>query len=265
MNLPDSNFNPNNVASAKAFAAGQMMSATPTNFYKINNLSKEDQKTSLANVNFPVQMGSSDPEDYRYALQSKLIKENPNGVIPGVGQVIVGPEYMDYATRKMQVAEETKYKEWLMKQVDWNSPESTEYWVRMFPWMREERFKVVDMMAELQKREAKINIAGPQTEEDWFFLYNKARGLITVPDKPVHLLPQDTKIDYENQYERGMFSIASKLIPPYNNNTVGKLGHNPQDMKVPWANPSEQDKKVNAPFMKLPGDLQSYFTLPKNQ
>lgn len=253
-----SNYNPNTIAQANAFNAATSASVTPTNIFRINNLPAGEQ-TKDVNVNFPVQMGSSDPEDEKYYLQSKLIGNN--GVIPGVGQVVVGDEYMNYAKRKMNVAEQFEYESWLMKQVDWSSPESQAYWVSMFPWMRDKRFEYIDQVAELQKKDAKIAIAGPQTEDDWRFIYNKMRGVIKIPEKPIHML---STAEVSNDYKRGMFSPMINYIPPYNDAAKGNAAFNPAkgEGKVTWSQPTNISaaSKFGGPAIEnFPDQLPKYF------
>ena len=231
------NFNPATMAEARSFSQANAASATPTNIYKVNR-NTGAQKDVVENVNFPVRMGTSDPDDYKYALQGKLV--NADGKVPHVGQAIVGPEYFEYVERKMDVAQQVEFEDWLMKQVDWSSPEATEYWVRMFPWMLERRLDEVNRVADLQKVKAKINIAGPQTAEDWRFMWNEQRGLIRVPDKPVHLLPKDTTIN-NNDYARGMFSPMIKYIPPFNGAGTGSAAHLPRG-KISWEAPTDYDR-----------------------
>lgn len=212
---------------ARAFHQNTVASATPKNIYKINNLA---DKNTPVNVNFPVQLGSTDPEDVKYKLRAQMVGDN--GVVPNVGQAMVGPEYFDYITRKQDAAEYTMFQDYLMKQADWSSPEATEYWVSKFPWMLEKRLSEVDRVIELQKIQAKINITGPQSEQDWMFLWNKQRGIITVPSTAVHNLSMDT--DYTpNNYTKGMFSPMVDYIPPFT--SVGQKRQ--PNNKITWSNP----------------------------
>jgi len=224
------------MAAARQFAMANAASATPTNIYKVNRNTSEAQKNAIENVNFPVKMGTSDPDDYKYKLQAELVDDQ--GRVPHVGQAIAGSEYFDYAERKMEVAQQVEFEDYLMKQVDWSTPEATEYWVRMFPWMLERRLEEVNRVADLQKFKAKINIAGPQTPEDWRFMWNEQRGLISVPKTPVHLLPEDTTPN-ANTYARGMFSPMIKYIPPFKdpNPLIHLPGHNP-NTKISWSAPT---------------------------
>lgn len=208
------NYDPASMARARQFAQRTEANATPTNIFTVNN---EAAKATVKNVNFPVKMGTSDLEDKKYALMQKLV--GANGVVAGVGQNIVGDEFFNYMDRKMNNAQDVAFKAFLMKQVDWSRPESQEYWINMFPWMLEERLAEVNRVCDLQKQKAKIEVAGPSTPEDWEFIFNEQRGLIKVPDQPVHKLPEayGAAGGYTagDLYSRGMFSPMVHYIPPY--------------------------------------------------
>jgi hypothetical protein len=239
-----------NESTAARFHAATAAQATPQNVYKVNNLPTGRQK-ELKNVNFPVQLGSTDPEDERYALQGKMT--NQRGVVPGVGQALVGPEYFDYVTRKMEDAEYTMFQDWMLRQADWSTPEATEYWVTKFPWMLEKRFEEQDRVGDLQKRIARINVAGPQTEDDWHLLWDLDRGVITVPDKPVHLLAEASYTD-KNTYQRGMFSPMIQFIPPFDKAGKGKPAHKPNG-EVAWTSPADINSWGALPSTSLKAPL----------
>lgn len=251
------NFSLNTMNDAHRFAQANAADATATNIFKVNNLPNKD---TLTNLNFPVHMGTSDPEDYKYQLQSRLV--GAGGVIDGVGQAIAGPEYLDYAVRKMNNIEYVDYKAWLMNQVDWSTPEQTEYWVKMFPWMLEERYKVIDEVGENQKRMAKISTAGPQTEEDWRFLWNIERGAIKINEKPPHLLATSNAFpNNDDSYKRGMFSPMVQFIPPFQEGkTQGTAGFDPVKQLVNWSNPSTSVQQANATAIRFPNQLKGYIT-----
>lgn len=255
------NFSPSTMAEARQFSAANANNATPTNIYKVNR-NQGALRDVVENVNFPVRMGTSDPEDYKYALQKKLV--NPQGIVEHVGQAIVGPEYFEYAERKMDVAQQVEYEDWLMKQVDWSTPEATEYWVRMFPWMLDRRLEEINRVSNLQNHKAKINVAGPQTAEDWRFMWNEQRGLIKVSDTPVHLLPKDTTIN-TNTYSRGMFSPMINYIPPFNGQgTIGQPAHNPSG-KISWQSPTNWgniERGFGSTGIKPPTNLGGYLPGP---
>lgn len=210
--------------------------ATPTNVYKITNDTGAAAST-VKSANFPVQLGSSDYEDEKWNLQQKILNGNKNGVIPGMGQVIVGDQFFNYTKRKMEMAEEVAYRSWLMKQANFDSPEQAEYWMREFPWIVDMKLDQVNRISELQKQKAKINLTGPKTDDDWRFIYNEARGLIQVPTTPVHLLPKSDQFDNTNFYKRGLFSPMNNYMPPYDDKqSVGVPAYRP-NFQYQWSDP----------------------------
>lgn len=243
------NYNPAMTpAMAAAFHQQNAASATPTNIYKVNNL-PNNEKRQVRPDNFPMQMGSSDLEDEKYALQQKILEgvdqadARNRGVIPGMGQVIVGPEYFDYTKRKMEMADEVAFRDWLVKQASFNTPEEAEYWSRMFPFIPEEKLREVSRVSELQKQQARINITGPQTPEDWRFIYNVNRGLIQIPTQPVHLLPRDdTTYGNQSYYERGMFSPMVRFLPPYDGEARQNTPAHLPNYKYNWGQPLQREQ-----------------------
>lgn len=229
------------MAQAAAFHRANTAMATPNNIYNVSN-NEGVARHVVKNVNFPVQLGSSDPDDVRYAIQKNLVNEG--GVVENVGQAIVGPEYFDYVTRKMEDAEYVMFQDWLMKQADWSTPEKTEYWVTRFPWMLEKRLNEVDRVVGLQRQMAKINITGPQAEEDWKLLWNINRGLVKIPAHAVQNLPQDTTYT-TNTYQQGMFSPMVKFTPPFDTSALGQPAHKPVEL-VNWERPSYMAGRGNA-------------------
>lgn len=243
-------YNPaSSAGAARAFHMANAASATPNNVYKVTT---DDQPNRLTNVNFPVQLGSSDPEDVKYALRAQLVKGN-NGMVDGVGQAIAGEEYFDYITRKQHDTEYVMFQDWMMKQADWSTPEATEYWVSRFPWMLEKRLSEVSRVSDLQNKMAKVNIAGPQTEDDFRLLWNIQRGLIDIPTKAPHLLAEDEYTKNNNYYERGMFSPMVNYVPPFKTDADYKNpGYKPND-KVRWADPSNRGDRLTGTSLTIPG------------
>lgn len=249
-----------NEGTAKRFAAQTASHATPMNVYKVNNLDKNDRNKNI-NVNYPVQLGSTDPDDVKYALQGKMT--NAQGVVPNIGQAIVGDEYFDYATRKMDDAQQTMFQDWLMRQADWRSPEATEWWVNKFPWMLNKRYEEIDRVQQLQGRMAKINVGGPQNEEDFHLLFDLSRGLITIPDKPAHQLNEASYAN-DNTYERGMFSPMIYYLPPFDGNTTdGKAAHQP-NFAIDWTQPMNRAKPLNNNRLTAPQTNRNYTPAPNN-
>ena len=255
------NYDPASMARARQFAQRTEATATPTNIFNVSN---EANRSVVKNVNFPVKMGTSDLEDKKFALMSKLTDKD--GVVPGIGQNIVGEDFYNYMGRKMDNAQEVAKKAWLMKQVDWSRPESAEYWINMFPWMLEERLAEVNRVCDLQKQQARIEIAGPSTPEDWDFLYNKQRGLIVVPDTPVHKLPEAHNAPgytAGDEYSRGMFSPMVNYMPPYDGqDTLGKAAYMPVNT-LTWDNPNGNGTAPRNTALGIPTDLPAYLKFSK--
>jgi hypothetical protein len=258
------NYDPATMARAREFARTTEAVTSPTNIFTVSNVAT---KTDMKNVNFPVKMGTSDPEDKKFALMQKLV--NNNGVVPGVGQNVVGSEFFDYMQRKMDVTQQVAFKEFLMKQVDWSRPESQEYWVNMFPWMLEERLAEINRVCELQKHKARIEVAGPSTPEDWQFLYLEQTGNIVVPNVPVHELPKAAVAgsrynDPEKGYERGMFSPMVNYIPPFKTgSTQNHPGYQPVN-HVTWDNPTGAGTPPTGGTLSMPNNLPAFIPFPRN-
>lgn len=209
-----------NMAQAAAFKQFMQATTTPRNIFRVGNPAQE-------NAMFPVQLGSTDPQDERFAIQEVAVGSNPNGVIPGVGQAIAGEDYFNYITRKQDAMRYAEYQEWLMNQADFSTPEATQYWYMRFPWMETKRLEQVDRVADLQKTMAKIQISGPQTEADWMTLFSKEQGFIQVPETAPHLLNTDKGM-VSTDYRHGMFSPFASIQGIY---------PQPDNRKITWSNP----------------------------
>lgn len=209
-------------ASAAAFHSDLASKATPRNIYRVST----NPASGNQNVNFPVKLGTTDPMDERFAIQKALV--GGNGVVSNMGIATVGQDYYDYVKRKMEVTQESEFEDWLMKQADFQTPESTEYWYSHFPWMLNKRTDEVDRVAALQRQAGHIAVRGPENADDWRFLFAKQKGLITVPDTPPHMLGVANYVT--DNYIAGIFSPMLKpgVTPPDNS------GLN----KVTWSNPT---------------------------
>lgn len=152
---------------------------TPPNIYQV-----ADQAGTQSSM-FPAAIGSTDPEDQRYMLQSQLVS---NGTVANIGTPIVGKEFFDYAKRKQDQAMLYDFQTWVMKQADLSKPESAAWWFDKFPWMKELRLGQIEREAEVQKRLAKISITGPQDSEDFMILFMKNQGLLKPADVPLYQL-----------------------------------------------------------------------------
>lgn len=233
-------------ASSTSFRSQLRNMASPQNIFKVSNTT---DLNSNENANFPVSLGTTDPDDERYYLQRQLVGES--GIVPKVGQAIVGPEYFDYIKRKEEVAQFAEYQGWLMKQADFTTPEKAQYWYTHHPWMLQKRIEQVDRVGDLQKQVGKIQVAGPQTEDDWKLLFAMHKNLVDVPSVAPHMLGMWAKPN-NNNYRHGMFSplvTADGMFPP----TAVNKG-------IVWNNPTAlpgQDFQVNR-FIAFPRSTAEY-------
>lgn len=183
------------------------------NQYSINNdnLYQVQDKEKSTTSKWPVRMGGGDPDDTKWAIRKSIV--GTDGVVPNVGMAIAGPEYDDYVNRKRIEVTGTEFKAWLTNNVDLSTPEKQEYYFNLFPFLRDDRLAEVERQAALQKKMAEINIRGLHSQEDWFFAYALQQGYITVSEKPLQELYNQTGLD-TNTYKGGLFSIvSSKLFP----------------------------------------------------
>lgn len=218
-----SGFSPQLMAEAARGSAMMANMATKTNITQVAPPGPNNE-----NAKFPVQISTTDPEDAKWALRQRIVSDA--GITPRQGMAIAPPEFFDYAKRKMDDQEETAFKAWVLQQADLSEPEKVKWWFEHFPWMKTSREEVIDYVADVQRQAAKIALNGPQSEEDFRFLFMKQNGLITVPDQPVQSL--DT-FDWNRgaTYQRGFFSpISGKLMEGY-----PAIKH--QDTGFQWANP----------------------------
>lgn len=152
---------------------------TPPNIYQVpGQLSQPGD-----NSNFPASIGSTDPQDQKYMLQSQLVS---NGVVNNIGTPIIGDEFFNYAKRKQDQAQLYNFTTWVMKQADLTKPESAAWWFEKFPWMKDLRVAEIEREAEVQKKLATISITGPQSQDDFMILYMKDQGLLKPSDVPLY-------------------------------------------------------------------------------
>lgn len=219
--------NPAGMAAANQIFGKYVTESTAPNIFRMG------PGGTNANINFPVQIGSTDPDDYKYALQRQLVAGNAQGVIPGVGQAIAGPDFFKYAERKDAMQMLLNYKQYVYQQADLSTPEKAQWWFDQFPWMKDERLEQINKNSELQKKFAHIAVIGPQNEEDMILLYLREKGQIQVPNLGVHLLGVDDSVTTASGYQAGFFSPLSKQPVPQGL-PVGKS-------KIPWNNPINGD------------------------
>jgi hypothetical protein len=179
----------------------------------------ETQKDRNENAAFPVQLGSTDPEDQKWALRNKVMTAagNPaNGVLQGVGQVVADDSFFDYAKRKKDQEVLYDFYRFVMSNAKLDTPEAAQWWFGKFPWMRDMRLAEIDKQAELQKTLARIQITGPESEDDFMLLFLIRNGTIQLPNYPLHKMGVDRPV--AKDFETGFFSPFSK--PPWTKTPV---------------------------------------------
>lgn len=221
------------------------------------------QKNANENAAFPVQLGSTDPEDQKWALREKIMTApgpggigglgGANGVIPGVGQVIADDSFFDYAKRKKDQEVLYDFYRFMMSNAKLDTPEAAQWWFGKFPWMRDLRLREIDKQAELQKALARIQVTGPESEEDFMLLFLIKNGTIALPDHPITQMGQSDQ-GIATSFQKGFFSPFSQ--PPYTSTPIGQgdanFGFN--DRKVPFANPISSWKTAPWPRTNTIGE-----------
>lgn len=193
------------------------------------------------NAEFPVQLSTTDPEDQKWATMQKVVGNNARGVIEGVGQNIVPPEFWDYVQRKENADLLAQFQQFVLQQVDLSKPESANWWFTRFPWIRDLKLKEIDEQAELQKRFAQIQVTGPQNEDDFLLIWMRKNKLIRVADQPLDKLNEADNI-ISGTYKEGFFSPLSKKIPA----TQPTLS---RGNRLKWSNPiGPANTRTYAPF-----------------
>jgi len=199
--MGDSGFNAQAMQAARNTYRRFVSLPQPPNLFKVPDSSSADGSVASQ---FPVQLGSTDPEDEKYGLRSQLVQGD---TVPGVGLAIADDGYFNYAQRKREEAMMYEFYQYVMSQADLSKPESAAWWFEHFPWMKEWRLEEIDRQAEIQKKLAKIQITGPQNEEDWMVIYLKKQGILGDKDVP---LTQLNTPQYAANFKAGMFSIFSQ-------------------------------------------------------
>jgi hypothetical protein len=197
--------------------------APPPNIFQVSDsvLSKRSD--------FPVQLGTTDPEDDKFAVRKQLVT-GPHGEVPGQGVAQVGEDYFNYMERKREQANMFEFMKYILSQADLSKPESADWWFRKFPWMQSLRLNEITRQSEIQKKLATIQITGPQSEDDFMLLFMKEKELLGDVKTPVQEL-NTRKLDSQskNSFVPGMFSFFSTPDRMF-------LG-GPTKPLVDWANP----------------------------
>jgi len=233
--MADQGFDARALASARETYRKFVAMPAPPNVYKV-----KDQTGTVSSL-FPAKLGSTDPRDEEYAMRAQLVK-NDNGVIPGVGLAVADEGYFNYAQSKREEAMMFEFYTYIMSQADLSKPESAAWWFEKFPWMRDLRMAEIDRQGEIQKKLAKIQITGPQSEDDFMVLYLKQNNLLGDADVPLTRL---NDMPTAANFKAGMYSIFSRpdnlLLAPQNAgadaNYIGANQFGTQSNITNWGNP----------------------------
>lgn len=195
------------------------------------------QQQNNENIAFPVKLGSTDRDDKKYNIRSQLVSGPTGAEVPGVGMAVADDKFFEYADRKQQQQILYEFYNFMMAQADLSKPESAQWWYTHFPWMRKLRLDQIDKEADLQKTLARIQVTGPENEDDFMLLFLIRNGTISPPDYSVNKMGQQAPV--ATSYQEGFFSsLLNPLKAPWANPSWNFLGGNQNQIKVPWSNPT---------------------------
>lgn len=187
-----------------------------------------------SNISFPVQLGSTDPADEKFALRRQILGKET--VVPGIGQAIVGDDFWDYTKRRLDQDSLFQFKTWVLQQMDLKTPAEAAAWKAIVPWAIDDKIAYIDQVGQYQSRAAKIAINGPQNQDDLLFLWLMKRGDIVIPEQALHLLGTTTQ-GIADDYQAGFFSPFSKTknlpMSPLDKASAGVTWNNPL-MTTKW-------------------------------
>lgn len=227
-----SGFNPSALAAAEALHQKEVANAMAPNIFQVPDAKNSDVSR------FPVQLGSTDPQDAQMALRKQLVGEK--GVVPGMGIATVGPEYFNYVQRKEDQLQQAQFEQFIFQNADLSSPAAATWFYEHFPELREKKLAYIDQVADLQKKFAKINAVGPMSREDYELLWMLKNNIITIPNLPVHKL-SDSKLEGK-VYQSGFFS-------PWNRGPQPPVPSLPSaQSKMTWSNPSGDYTQASVGF-----------------
>ena len=155
---------------------------------------------------WPVQLYAPDVRDHEIQLR-KAALTNPLGV-DGIGQVMAPSDYFEYLDRKRQMVQKADFESWLYSHLDLSTPANMDWAKRNFPDLFTNRILNFQKTQANVTKAALINIRGPESVDDYLFMYGLDRGLIKLPSSPAYV-PESIQSD---SFEEGLFSI-SRLLP----------------------------------------------------
>lgn len=217
----------------------------------------DTQRGANENVAFPVQLGSTDKDDEKYHLRSQFVGAGGDpSVVPGVGMAVADEGFFDYANRKQQQMILYDFYKFMFAQADLTKPESANWWFSKFPWMRDLRVEQINKQADLQKTLARIQITGPETEDDFMLLFLIRNGTITPPTHALNQMGQETA-GIADTFKKGFFS---RLVTGDFWNSPWPISPPTANLQVPWSNPTT----TNFPGNYKAVTMESAFGLPPN-
>lgn len=127
---------------------------------------------------------------------------------PQVQRVVtLGDEDVKYMLDKKKARDEVDFRAWIQEYVSKsNDPVLLRYFEEHFPEVFEGKVKYISDTAELQKRLALIKIRGPREREDWMLIYALQKGIINIPDWPVHMSDRQALLGQDSGFRRGYFN-----------------------------------------------------------
>lgn len=175
---------------------------------------------------YPNIIERADPRDNKYAFGANIT--NGSGIIPGVGLKVATQADVDYFYKKSMDAKEAGFKAWLLQHIDVKDPVHQAYWVNKFPQVFQEKKDLILQQVRNQLKVAELNNTGPQTMEDYHFLYAVQSGEIKVSDKALW----DPASVPTRAFNKGLLNVGRWWEPD-----VAKL--------TQWTNPVTGDAGAN--------------------
>ena len=145
--------------------------------------------------------------DHRFDEESRHLKakaavREASAKLGGNLIVPVSDKEIDFVQKLHETQTAVNYMRWLETAYDRKTPAERELFMRIFPQYKAMREKEIDNRAEIQKKIAKLKIAGIQSEEDAKFVWALTQGDID----PVNFLAlTETKMETQN-YVKGPFA-----------------------------------------------------------
>lgn len=149
------------------------------------------------------------PEEQRYNIQRAVTDESgiagmpvglsPDGTESSVGMNFLGKEYWDFLAKELERQRAKEFDEFVIDNMDISTLVKKDYWKKRMPAYYQKVIRGGQMKLEKNFRLGRIMLEGPQSTDDWLFLYNNLvnpmqsgldSGEWGVPAPP---LPQDTQ------------------------------------------------------------------------